>query len=372
MFGASGILVGTVAMPGISDRTLAEGYVTQPMVMATVASSSRRATAAATINFEGLTLRRGELNAGVYGEGYVDRRHPHTWLHELVATGSGTAGIAAFSITVGKGFMPFGTDDPMSRPFVKYPVNHHLAQILERAGLIAAMRVGSIGVEGALFNGDEPESPSDFPDFDRVGDSWAVRGTFHPHSAIETQASFAQVESPELSFGGGLDHRKWSVSGRFQDSRGYALFEWARTSERDRGAEAFAFSSILAEATAAWGALALSARAERTGRPEEERTGNAFRTPQPHSDLGIAGRTRWEVVSVAVSTDIPRGRGSFSPFLEIATQRPVALERPTLFEPRDFYGASRLWSFSVGVRAGVGARHARMGRYGVGASALHH
>jgi hypothetical protein len=361
-----------VASPGISGRTLAEGYLTQPMIMAMVTAPGGRIAALATINFEGLTLRRGELNAGVYGEGYVDRRHPHTWLHELVATGSATAGSARFSVTAGKGFIPFGTDDPMSRPFVKYPVNHHLAQILERAGFIAAMRVGIVGVEGAAFNGDEPESPSDMPDFGRIGDSWAIRGTVHARPGIELQTSFAQVESPELSFGGGLDHRKWSASGRFQDSRRYALVEWARTSERDRGEEAFAFASLLAEGSAAVGALTLSLRAERTERPEEERTGNAFRTPLPHSDLGIAGRTRWDVLSAAASASLTRGLSSFSPFIEVSTQRPTALERPTLFEPRDFYGSSRLWSFSVGIRAGIGTRHSRMGRYGVAASVLHH
>ena len=37
-----------------------------------------------TLNFEGYTLRRGELNAGMYGEGYVDRRHPHTFVHEAM------------------------------------------------------------------------------------------------------------------------------------------------------------------------------------------------------------------------------------------------------------------------------------------------
>jgi hypothetical protein len=210
------------------------------------------------------------------------------------------------------------------------------------------------------------------PDFARIGDSWVIRGTVHARPGIELQTSFAQVESPELSFGGGLDHRKWSASGRFQNSRRYALVEWARTSERDRGEEAFAFASVLAEGSAVLGAITLSARAERTERPEEERTANAFRTPRPHSDLGIAGRTRWDVLSAGVAANLTRGRGTFSPFIEIATQRPTALERPTLFEPRDFYGASRLWSVSVGIRAGVGARHSRMGRYGVAASELHH
>ena len=49
-------------------------------------------------------------------------------------------GAARVSLSIGKGFAPFGTDDPMVRPFVRYPVNHHLSQILERGVAIAAGR----------------------------------------------------------------------------------------------------------------------------------------------------------------------------------------------------------------------------------------
>ena len=40
------------------------------------------------------------------------------------------------------GLVPFGTDDPMSRPFVRFPVNHHLAQIVERAEIATGCRRG--------------------------------------------------------------------------------------------------------------------------------------------------------------------------------------------------------------------------------------
>jgi hypothetical protein len=36
-----------------------------------------------------------------------------------------------------------------------------------------------------------------------------------------------------------------------------------------------------------------------------------------------------------------------------------------VFVPREFYGASALWSLSAGVRLHAGAMRARMGRYGV-------
>lgn len=361
--GASAIILGTAAVPGIAGRNLAEGYVTQPMAMARATVAGGRIQAGATLNLEGLTLRRGELNAGMYGEGYVDRRHPHTWLHEAVVTAFAGGRSPRFSVTVGKGFVPFGTDDPMSRPFVKYPVNHHLAQLLERAGVFAAAAAGPLIAELATFNGDEPDSPSDWPDWDRVGDSWSTRVTVTT-SVLELQGSLAAVESPEITLGGGLDQRKWSASARHERGGRYALIEWAKTSERDRGKTAFAFSSFLAEAAIPVERIRVAVRAERTERPEEERLLDAFRSPRPHTDLNILGRTRWNVLSAAVSTERRRGRALFAPFVEISTQMPTVIDKPSVFDPAGFYGSSQLWSFSAGFRVGYGMTHRRMGRYG--------
>lgn len=83
-------------------------------------------------------------------------------------------------LAAGKGFVPFGTDDPMSRPVVRFPVNHHLSQVLERAVALAGVRAGPVTVEGSLFNGDEPASPGSWPAWDRFGDSWAARLTLSP------------------------------------------------------------------------------------------------------------------------------------------------------------------------------------------------
>src|SRR5688572_1138209 len=244
--GVSAIVEATVAVPGVHDRTLAEGYVTQPILMGQLSALRSRLVAGMTLNFEGITLDRGELNAGMYGEGYVDRRHPHTLLHEIAATGMFGGGLSRFSVTVGKGFVPFGTDDPMSRPFVKYPVNHHLAQLLERVLVSAALRSGPLGLEVAAFNGDEPQSPYDSPSLDRIGDSWSVRFTGQA-KGFEAQASIADVTSPELPQGGGLDHRKLSGSVRYESGSRYLLAEWARTRELDNSQTVFAFNSMLAE-----------------------------------------------------------------------------------------------------------------------------
>src|SRR4051812_40756377 len=79
---AQAIPLVTRADPTAGRRSLTEGYLTQPLVMAHAVAGMFRA--AATVNVEGLTLRRGELTTGAYGEGYVDRRHPHAWIHEIM------------------------------------------------------------------------------------------------------------------------------------------------------------------------------------------------------------------------------------------------------------------------------------------------
>ena len=362
--GASGIVLGTVASPGVNTRTLAEGYLTQPMVMAMLTTPRQKFVAGLTLNFEGSTLDRGELNAGVYGEGYIDRRHPHTLVHELVGTGNFNLRSLRMSLTAGKGFVPFGTDDPMARPFVKYPVNHHLAQVLERLIVAGAVAGGPLLLEAATFNGDEPEDPYDQPNWDRFGDSWSVRLTART-SKLELQGSAARVESPEHATGGGLDHRKLSVSARYASNGRYALAEWARTREGEGSATAFTFNSFLAEGSMTLSRFTLGVRAERTERPEEERSANAFRTPRPHSDLGIIGTTRWMNLTFNASASLPPFRKfRIEPFAEVSAQKPVATASPAVFIPADFYGASRLWSFSIGTRVGIGMKHRRMGRYG--------
>ncbi|MGH7507809.1 MAG: hypothetical protein ACRELX_19305, partial [Longimicrobiales bacterium] len=220
--GAHGVLLGTYASPVLAGENETESYLTQPVALAIFDAAGGRLRVMGMLNFEGWTLGDGEMNAGVWGEGFVDRRHPHTFLHELVATG--TTSMAGFdaSVTAGRGFAPFGTDDPLVRPFVKYPVNHHLAQVLERWVGILALRRGPVILEAGTFNGDEPTSPESLGELDRFGDSWAVRATALPLAGIELQASRAFVASPEHAQGRGLDHRKWSVSARYERPLGEA------------------------------------------------------------------------------------------------------------------------------------------------------
>lgn len=344
--------------PGALGRDVSEAYLTQPMLMARTRVAGGRIEIRGIVNAEGATLSRGEINPGVYGEGYIDRRHPHTWLHEAVVGTRFSSGAVTWSLFAGKGFVPYGTEDPMWRPFVKYPVNHHHAQILERALVTAGVQYRAVTVEAALFNGDEPESTSDFPNTDRLFDSHSLRVTVAPTPTLAISGSLARVESPEFASGGGLDQRKYSTSWRLLRSRGrlrYALVEYASTHEYSGSRQAFAFSSVLGEAQWSLGPVLMAARAEQTERPEEERSSSPYRTVRPLLDFNILGRTRWTNLTVQIAG---RQRGTerlwCRPFVEAGYHVPRALARPTSLDPVDVFGKGQIWTLSVGLRARAG------------------
>ena len=324
------------------------------------------------LDFEGLTLERGELNAGIHGEGYIDRRHPHTYLHELVITGQHRFGQNGASLTLGKGFAPFGTDDPMARPFEKYPINHHLAQILERAVTIGAFRTRRVILEAGLFNGDEPESPGDVPNPDRYWDSWSGRVTLLPFPQAELQASYARVRSPENARGGGADQRKQSASVRLQDAQrsGYGLLEWARTTNYVGSTRTFAFNSLLAETWSRYGLVSGALRFERTERPDEERQVDEFRTALPATDLSITGRSRWTIITARLATSLATKALTLEPFAEVARIRFTPTLKPSGFDPAQFYGSNRIWSLTLGAKLTFGMEHMRMGRYGMATTGM--
>ena len=366
--GAQAIGVVTRESPAIHGRDLTEGYLTQPLVMAMASLWNDALQFKGTLDFEGVTMKRGELNAGILGEGYIDRRHPHTYLHELLITGQRGAGENGASLTLGKGFAPFGTDDPMARPFEKYPINHHLSQILERAVAIGAVRTRRVVLEAGLFNGDEPEGPGDVPNRARYWDSWSGRVTLIPFPQGELQGSYARVRSPENARGGGEDQHKQSASIRLEDAQhsGYGLLEWARTSEYVGSTRTFSFTSLLAETSARYGVVSGAIRFERTERPDESRLSNEFMTPLPANDLIITGRSRWTIVTARIAALVPVPRPfTVEPFAEVARVRFTPTLKPSGFDPAQFYGSDRIWSFSVGATLKVGMKHMRMGRYGV-------
>lgn len=345
----------TNVVPG--NRSLGELRVVQPVGMLDVSGFNDRVHFIATLDFEKYTIAHGELAPGDWGEGFEDRRHPHTLVHQLMLV----VGSPRFFAGAGKGFVPFGTDDPMTRPVVRYPVNHHLSQILERAVGFAGARAGPVMLEGALFNGDEPVSPGSWPAMSRFGDSWATRLTVMPVPGLEAQISYAFVHSPENRPGAGPDDAKLSASARWERGRWYGLVEWAHT--RTAGG-AFVFRSGLAEGACTLGSQRPYLRVERSDRPEEERLfASPFRTRRPLFENSILGITRWTVVTAGDAMELRRTRRvRLAPFVE-GSYLGIARVGGGVFDPQIQYGRTKGFEVSAGVRLAAGMRMPRMGRY---------
>jgi hypothetical protein len=366
---AHGVFLYTHADPVPGGRALGEIRLVQPAIMVHGGAFRNRLRLVGTLDLEGVTIRNGELTLGSWGEGFVDRRHPHTYLHELMLSGeqalSGGPDSVRVSLSIGKGFAPFGTDDPMSRPITRYPVNHHLAQILERAVAIGGVTAGPLLLEAALFNGDEPERPGDWPDLSRFGDSWSARLAVLPTRNLELQGSYASVRSPEHRPGSGLDQQKWSLAGRWEGEINgaplYGLAEWVRTNE-----DFFALHGLLAEGAWSPGRSRLHYRFERTERPEEERGLDPFRSIRPHLENSIQGVTRWTIHTLGYGFQLSMSGARLTgrPFVEISYGR-MSKVGGGVFDIGAFYGRTSFWSLGVGIRMNIGSPMHRMGRYGV-------
>jgi hypothetical protein len=355
------VAVWTAADPVPGGNSLSEARLVQPAFVLE-AGARDHLRFLGTLNLEGAAMDNGELTPGAWGEGFMDRRHPHTYAHELLLTLQDRP--ARISLTAGKGFAPFGTDDPMMRPALRYPVNHHLAQILERAVVIAAARTGPIILEAGLFNGDEPERPDQWPLLERFGDSWSGRLTGLPLTGVELQVSYAHVHSPEHRPGQGTDQSKWSLSALWnrpiESQPVYGLLEWARTSEADGF---FVFHSLLAEGAWLPGRHRLYYRFERTERPEEERI-SQFRSRRPHLENSILGTSRWTIHTLGYDVGLGRVAGiRLRPLAEVSLGS-IAEVGGGLFDVEGLYGRSDFWAVSLGLRLDAGAPMPRMGRYG--------
>ncbi len=381
---AHGIGVATSVDPIPGGGALTEVRVVQPVVMGMLSAAGGRLQGTVTLNFEGVTIPDGELTPAGWGEGFVDRRHPHTTVHELILGSPDLFGTAAHGtrvgLVVGKGFVPFGTDDPMVRPFLRYPVNHHFAQVLERAVLIGQVERGPVTIEASLFNGDEPERPGQWPLLRlpdgqwRFGDSRALRVTVRPLTGLELQGSSASVLSPEHRPAAGGRAEKRSASLRWKDAPAwgerYLMAEWARTSELE---ETFVFHSVLVEGTIRRAAWSAGYRFESTDRPEEERLDDPFRSLRPHLENSILGIGRWTLHTARVGRELadPDLPFRLTPFVE-ATVGKVRKLDAGIFDPVGLYGRNTVRQLSVGVVVGWGMRHHRMGRYGVLAATHDH
>jgi hypothetical protein len=360
----------TQADPIPGGSSLTEARVVQPVAVLEAGALNGHLNFTGTLDLEGQTIPDGELLPGAWGEGFYDRRHPHTYAHELMLSGMDVLGRldgpVRLSVSAGKGFAPFGSDDPMSRPAYRYPVNHHLAQILERAIVLAGVRAGPALLEVGVFNGDEPERPGQWPNLSRFGDSWSARLTVLPLTGIELSASRAKVHSPEHRPGAGTDDWKWHLSGRLDRAFGggqlYGLAEWARTAE---ARDFFVFKSLLAEVAFETGAHQPYYRFERSDRPEDIRTADPFRSVRPHLENSITGITRFTLHTLGYSHRFrgAKGRLVIGPFIEgtLGKMRKVG---GGVFSPETFYGGDKVAMLSAGLRVEWRMRGHRMGRYG--------
>lgn len=344
-------------------------YLTQPALMVNLESPAHRLVLRTTLNFEGLTQEDGELTAGAWGEGFLDKRHPHTLLHELMLSANfdDVAGGEA-SLSLGKGFAPFGTDDPMARPGLKYPTNHHLSQILERWTLNAVFLRDGWGAELGIFGGTEPEDPYDFSNVESFPDSWSARLSRRwgagrgPMAEWEATVSYGDVAEEH---DGELERtRLWNVAlrhaGTIRSAGIYGLLEASQSSPEDYDG----FFSILGEARLDVRGHQPYARLEYAIRPEYPRDGapgtDAFF--RYDHDAHPVGATRWLITTIAYAyqaTDFPLG---IRPLFEAQHHR--AHEERGGIDPEELFGTDSLWSFTVGARIFLGGGPMRMGSYG--------
>lgn len=369
-FAGRGVLVGSYVSREPLGGDATQIRLVQPMLMAHARAFQGALRVTSTVDFEAWTIPDGQMTIGDWGEGFVERRHPHTIIHELMASGVGHVRGAEFSVSAGKGFAAFGSDDPSNRLTLRYPVNHHWSQILERAVATAGVLAGPVMAEFSLFNGDEPAYPQDAPNLSRFGDSWSARLTAQPVRGLQVEASYAFVRSPEHRDASGTDQEKWHASGQWTRPVAghpfYGLVEWAQTSE---SAGQFVFSTVLAEASWDLDATRFYYQFERTDRPEEERVfGMPTRIVRPVLEDALLGTTRWTVNTFGVGHDLLAGGGvaRLRPFVEL-TYATVSEVGAGVFDPEAWYGGTDFWGVTLGMTIGIGrtAFTHLMGRYGV-------
>ena len=352
-----------------------EWYLTQPALMANLESPSRRIVLRTTLNFEGVTLGSGELTYGGWGEGFIDKRHPHTLLHEAMLSWNlwDVAG-GGLSLSAGKGFAPYGTDDPMSRPGLKYPTNHHLSQVLERWTVNAVWRLAAWSLEAGVFGGTEPEGPYDFSNIRGFGNSWSGRltrrWTSGAGSATEWEASVSRARVTE-SHGGheetsSLSNAALRRSGPAGPGTLYGLAEASRSDPEALHGDSEGYFSLLAEMGYDANRHQPYLRLEYATRPEYARTGPAGSDDfvRYHHGAHATGATRWLIATAAYARQLTSYPASLRPFLEVQYHR-VSFERGDV--PRGgFPGAdSSFWVMSLGARLFLGGGPMRMGSYGV-------
>jgi hypothetical protein len=357
---------------GANDAvTTTEIYATQPAVMFNIESPRSTLVLRTTLNFEGVTQPDGELTFGGWGEGFIDRRHPHTLLHEaMLSLNLRDVAGGELSLSAGRGFAPFGTDDPMARPAVKFPTNHHLSQILERYVVSGAYRNGPWSVEAGMFAGDEPTGPYDFGNIDGFPNSWSARlarrfGGVGPHAPWEVAGSFGHVVEEHRDerhvtrlVNGYVRHDREHRFGRL-----YALVESSVSIPAADDEDGY--FSVLAESQLTRGAHRPYVRLELATRPEYERDdvpgGDGF-FRYDHDARPIAA-TRWFIATAGYGYEGTPLPYSARPFVEVQFNN--AVNQRGQVAAGELFGTTRFFTLSAGARFFLGGGPMRMGSYGV-------
>lgn len=346
-----------------------EPYLTQPALMLNLESPGQRFVFRTTLNFEGLTQPDGELTFGGWGEGFIDRRHPHTLVHEAMLSANlwNVAG-GALSLSAGKGFAPYGTDDPMSRPVAKYPTNHHLSQILERWTANVVYLRGAWSVEAGLFGGQEPDGPYDFSNISSFGDSWSARlirrfggtGTSAPWEVSASYGSVAETHHGEKD-------RTALVNGYLRHAGAHrwgTLYGMVEASRSEPEGDERGYYAVLGETMAGIGRHRPYLRMELSTRPEYEREADENGFFRYDHDAHAIGSTRWMITSAGYGLQLSGFPLGAIPFVEAQHNR-VWHERGDV-DPEELFGQTSFWSLTAGFRIFLGSGGPmRMGSYGV-------
>jgi hypothetical protein len=345
-------------------------YLTQPAAMVNLERADGSIALRFTPNFEFATLADGERTTGGWGEGFIDSRHPHTAVHELMLSYNHFGESVSWSLSAGKGFAPYGTEDPMSRPVVKYPTNHHLSQILERFTLNGVVMASGWSLEAGLFGGSEPEGPWDFSNVNSFGDSWSLRLTRRLGAEnawgtwpLEIAGSWARVNAEHHGEAEAitLANAQLRADASYGFGRLYGLIEASRS---DAEGDDEDFWSVLGEVRFDVNRHQPYARVEWATRPEYDRdaaSGDGFF--RYDHDAHIEGSTRWTLVTLGYGYAATRGAVSLRPFAEVQWAR--MFDRPDGPDVSTLFRETSAVGLTLGARVYLGGDPMRMGTYGV-------
>jgi hypothetical protein len=265
-------------MPFLEDAALQETRFIpgMPTAMLNLEFPYSRLTLRTMLSAESLVQEDGESSSGVWGGGFSDARAPHGIVREAMLSLNLLHDFPGFfSVSAGKGYPTFGTDDPMGRPAVAASAGHRLSGFPERWTVNAVFLRAGWNVEASLFSGAAPDGPTDFGNIEQFGDSWALRvgrragGTIGTLSPWEVTASYARVRDRQF----GSLQRTHHVNAAFRHAQVYTegaryfIIE-ASFAEPDETRSHFAY---LTEVLVDYGRHRPYVRLEYASRPEFQR-----------------------------------------------------------------------------------------------------